>query len=52
MGAGPWTRSYLYVVEERVDEAEAWDALVAADHAHVLGVFAVGHADAVGGAER
>lgn len=39
---------HLDVVWQGVDELEAGDSLVAADHAHILAVLAVGHSDAVG----
>lgn len=43
--------SHLHVVGKSVEESEPRDPLVAAHHARVLGVFTVGHADAVGGTE-
>lgn len=42
---------YLDVVGQGVDELEARDPLVAADHAHVLAVLAVGDANAIGRAQ-
>lgn len=43
---------YLDVVWQGVDKLETRDPLVAADHAHVLAVLAVGHANAIGRAQR
>lgn len=43
--------SHLYMIGKSVEESEPRDPLVAAHHARVLGVFTVGHTDAVGGTE-
>ena len=40
------------MVGQRVDELEARDPLVAADHAHVLRVLAVRHSDPIGRTQR
>lgn len=35
------------MVRQSVDEFKPWDPLVTAHHAHILSMFAVGHADPI-----
>lgn len=39
--------TYLYVVDDWIEEPEPWDPLVTADDTDIFWVFAVGHTDSI-----